>query len=245
MGREDCCYNQAMSEAPFISAIVPTLNEESCIEECLERLELAGVEELIVVDGGSADRTRELARKRADKVLVEPGGVFSQMNRGAWEAEGEVFLFQYADGLLSEAACVEIREALETPGIVGGAFRLRLDRPGLFYRAVSFCADWRNRLGFGPFGDQSIFVRAEIFRGEGGFPPAGTLPDHELVRTLGRRGCFRLLREPVLVSARRWERCGKWRTLLRHWRLSALYLAGLRRSRGAIIRGTEGLRKVR
>ena len=74
MGREDCCYNQAMSEVPFISAIVPTLNEESCIEECLERLELAGVDELIVVDGGSVDRTRELARKRADKVLVEPGG---------------------------------------------------------------------------------------------------------------------------------------------------------------------------
>ena len=65
LGREDCCYNQAMSEAPFISAIVPTLNEESCIEECLERLELAGVEELIVVDGGSDDRTRATGWSRA------------------------------------------------------------------------------------------------------------------------------------------------------------------------------------
>jgi hypothetical protein len=65
------------------------------------------------------------------------------------------------------------------------------------------------------------------------------------VRTLHRGGGFKLLREQVLVSARRWERCGKWSTLLRHWWYSALYLGGLRRSRGAVIRGTEALRKVR
>jgi hypothetical protein len=47
------------------------------------------------------------------------------------------------------------------------------------------------------------------------------------------------------VSARRWERCGKWSTLLRHWWYSALYLGGLRRSGGTVTRGTEILRKVR
>lgn len=234
-----------MSEPALISAIVPTLNEEACIESCLQRLRLAGAEELIVVDGGSEDRTLELARSEADRVLVEPGGVFQQMNRGAREAGGGVLVFQYADGILGEGACSEIHRTLEDPAIAGGAFRLRLDRPGLFYGAVSLCSDWRNRLGFGPFGDQSIFVRAEVFRREGGFPQDGILPDHELVRTLYRSGGFKLLREQVLVSARRWERCGKWSTLLRHWWYSALYLGGLRRSGGAVTRGTEILRKVR
>jgi len=244
-GREDSCYNQAMSKSPLISAIVPTLNEEGRIEECLESLKAAGVDELIVVDGGSDDRTCDLARQEADRVLVEPGGVFQQMNRGALEAGGEILVFQYADGLLSEAACAEIRAALESPGISAGAFRLRLASPGIFYGAVSLCAHWRNLLGFGPFGDQSIFVRAEAFRSVGGFPLDGVFPDHELVRELGRDGGFRLLREPVLVSARRWERCGKWRTLLRHWFYSALYLVGMRRNRVTILRGTEILRKVR
>ena len=228
-----------------ISAIIPTLNEEARIEACLERLALAGVDELIVVDGGSSDLTRELARQRVDKVMVEPGGVFSQMNRGAREASGEILVFQYADGLLGEDAGAVIRRTLESPAIAGGAFRLHLDRGGIFYKAFSCCAHWRNRLGFGPFGDQSIFVRSEVFRNEGGFPVDGVLPDHELVRILARNRGFKLLGEPVTVSTRRWERCGKWRTLLRHWRLSALYLSGLGRNHASVIRASEDLRKVR
>ena len=234
-----------MSEKTSISAIIPTLNEESCIEACLERLELAGVDELIVVDGGSEDRTRELARGRADKVLLEPGGVFSQMNRGAREAEGEILLFQYADGMLGGDAAAVIRRTLEAPGISGGAFRLSLDRGGVFYRAVCRCAHWRNRLGFGPFGDQSIFVRAGVFSEAGGFPVDGALPDHEFVRILARSRSFRLLEEPVTVSTRRWERCGKLRTLLHHWRISLLYLTGMRRNRSSVSRGADSLRKVR
>lgn len=234
-----------MSDAHSISAIIPTLNEEDWIEACLERLELAGMDELIVVDGGSEDRTRELARRKADKVIVEPGGVFSQMNRGAREADGEVFVFHYADGLLGEDAGAVIQRTLESPGISAGAFRLRLDRGGIFYRAVSRCAHWRNCLGFGPFGDQSIFVRAEVFRGAGGFPVDGALPDHEFVRMLAGNRAFRLLREPVTVSTRRWERCGKWRTLLRHWWLSVLYLSGRGRNRASVIRGSDALRKIR
>ncbi len=234
-----------MSEEVSISVIIPTLNEESCIETCLQRLELAGVDELIVVDGGSDDRTRELAERRADKVVVEPGGVFSQMNRGAREAEGEILLFQYADGLPGEDAGAVIRRTLESSRISGGAFRLRLNRGGIFYRAVSRCAHWRNRLGFGPFGDQSIFVRAGVFSDAGGFPEDGVLPDHEFVRILARNRSFRLLKEPVTVSTRRWERCGKLRTLLRHWRISLLYLIGMGRNRSAVTRGADALRKVR
>ncbi len=234
-----------MGEEVSISVIIPTLNEESCIEACLQRLGLAGVDELIVVDGGSDDRTQELAQRGADKVVVEPGGVFSQMNRGAREAEGEILLFQYADGLLGEDAGEVIRRTLESPGISAGAFRLDLDRGGIFYRAVSRCAHWRNCLGFGPFGDQSIFVRAGAFRDVGGFPEDGALPDHELVRLLARSRSFRLLKEPVRVSTRRWERCGKLRTLLRHWRISLLYLLGLGRNRSAVTRGAETLRKIR
>ncbi|MFP6739617.1 MAG: TIGR04283 family arsenosugar biosynthesis glycosyltransferase [Planctomycetota bacterium] len=234
-----------MSEEASISVIIPTLNEESCIETCLQRLELAGVDELIVVDGGSEDRTQELARRRADKVVVESGGVFSQMNRGAREAEGEILVFQYADGLLGEDAGAVIRRTLESPRISGGAFRLSLDRGGIFYRAVSRCAHWRNRLGFGPFGDQSIFVRARVFSDAGGFPEDGALPDHEFVRILARSRSFRLLKEPVTVSTRRWERCGKLRTLLRHWRISLLYLIGMGRNRSTVTRGADALRKVR
>ena len=234
-----------MSEESSISVIIPTLNEESCIEACLQQLELAGFDELIVVDGGSEDRTRELARGRADRVLVEPGGVFSQMNRGAREAAGDILVFQYADGLLGEDAAAVIRRNLEAPGISAGAFRLRLDRGGLFYRAVCRCAHWRNCLGFGPFGDQSIFVRAGVFSDVGGFSVDGALPDHELVRTLARGRSFRLLKEPVTVSARRWERYGKLRTLLRHWRISLLYLLGKGRNRSRVSRGADSLRKLR
>ena len=113
------------------------------------------------------------------------------------------------------------------------------------FRAIAFFANLRNRSGFGPFGDQSIFVRADVFENIDGFDSRALLSDFDFVRRVRRRGQFRLLATSVRSSSRRWRRDGTLRTLWSHWRLSAEYLLlGHRRRNGSRER-LEKLRRVR
>jgi glycosyltransferase involved in cell wall biosynthesis len=92
-------------ELPFVSIIVPTLNEEINIENCLDTI--TGLEysnkEIIVVDGGSNDKTVELAEKYPVRVIVDPNlpdgwvGKSYGCHVGYLAAKGDVLLFTDAD----------------------------------------------------------------------------------------------------------------------------------------------------
>ncbi len=95
-----------------ISVIIPALNEEKYLPRCLNSL--AGQSrkqpfEILVVDGGSADRTVEVAEEYADKVLLEPGRpVGAARNVGAKHAAGEILAFIDADTIACEEWLEEI-----------------------------------------------------------------------------------------------------------------------------------------
>ena len=81
------------STASFrLAAVVPTWNEEAHIEQALESLRRGGVDEVVVVDGGSTDGTVGRAAALADMVLEERGGLFRQLNQGGRRAGGAVLL---------------------------------------------------------------------------------------------------------------------------------------------------------
>ena len=228
-----------------VSAIVPTLNEAEEVQRALHSLRLAGVDEIVVVDAGSSDATVGRATPLADVVLHESGGLFAQLNRGAAEASGDVLIFHYADVEFPVVGRSAVAAVLSRPTVVGGAFRLAFTSPTMVYRLIARGAHVRNRLRLGPFGDQSIFVRAEAFREMSGFRVASFLEDLQFVQRLRQRGRFEMLEACVRASVRRWERMGVLKTLLNHWWLSALYVVGKRRQRSAAaVRATE-LRRVR
>jgi rSAM/selenodomain-associated transferase 2 len=220
------------SPAPLrISVIVPTLNEADGVGRCLASLRAAAVDEIIVVDGGSHDGTLERARAQADRVFEGESDLFAQLNRGAREATGEVLLFHYADVLFPAGGRSAIEGALQTPDRCGGAFRLVFASPERRYRVTACLANLRNRCGIGPFGDQSIFVRAAVFAEVGGFQEALAFADHALVRRLHRAGRFTLLETAVQASARRWEQLGFFRTLAFHYGMYVRYFAPLQQAR--------------
>ncbi len=228
-----------------ISALVPTLNEETTVEATLRGLREAGVDQILVADGGSQDGTVRLARPIADRVITAEGGLFAQLNSAADAADGDVFLFHYADVELPGGGREAIQGVLEDGEVVGGAFRLAFASERRRYRLIAGGANLRNRLGIGPFGDQSIFVKADVFRRLGGFRPEVLLGDLHLVRRVKREGRFVILRESVRASVRRWERNGVVPTLLFHAWLTFLYVALGGKSPGAHSRLVRRLRAAR
>ena len=194
------------------SVIIPTLDEAATIAATVARTLRAGVEEVIVVDGGSADATLERARAAGARVIAAPRGRGVQQNAGAREARGDALLFLHADTRLPDDFPVLAERTLARPGVVAGAFRFRLDGTGLDLKAVEWMVEQRCRRFQLPYGDQGIFIRALDFRRSGGFPDEPIMEDWELMRRLRRLGRIAIADGDAVTSARRWRRLGFWRT---------------------------------
>lgn len=207
-----------------ISAVVPALDEERSIAATLSSL--SGLaDERIVVDGGSRDRTRELARDAGARVIESPRGRGAQLNRGARAAIGEVLLFVHADTLVPPGAGSAILAAIDA-GALGGAFRIRFDAPGWRYRLGETLASWRSRWSGVALGDQAQFVRRDVFAALGGYAEWPILEDLDFSLRLRRQGRVVILPLAVTTSARRFVRRGPLRTVLRNWWIVARFRTG-------------------
>jgi rSAM/selenodomain-associated transferase 2 len=212
---------------PSISVIIPVLNEELTIAALLESLLRLEPDEILVVDGGSLDKTRELAAALGVRVISCARGRARQMNEGARLARGAVLLFLHADTRLPESAFVDIRGAMENPSNVGGRFDVALDSAGWVLKWVGAMISLRSRLSGVATGDQAIFVRREVFTRLGGYPDIPLMEDVALSRALKRAGKVACLKSRVITSARRWQTEGVWRTIFKMWVLKLLYLLGV------------------
>jgi rSAM/selenodomain-associated transferase 2 len=207
--------------AQRLSVVVPALNEARGIRAALEALAplRSRGHEVIVVDGGSSDRTPELAAGLCDRVLSAPRGRAIQMNAGARAAGGDVLVFLHADTRLPPGA-----EALILDCPVWGRFDVQIEGRHPLLKLVACAMNLRSRLTGIATGDQAIFVRREAFPG---FPEIALMEDVALSKLLKRRGAPACLRQRVVTSGRRWESRGVLRTIFLMWRLRLLYFLGV------------------
>lgn len=197
-----------------ISVIIPTLNEAAHVAGAVTSARsTAG--EVIVVDGGSIDATVEVARAAGAAVIQAPRGRARQMNAGARAARGGILLFLHADCQLPTECSSLIQEALESPHVVAGAFRLAVDADGALVRAAESAANWRSRVSQAPRGNQGIFMRADTFEAVGGYADMPVLEDYDLVRRLRGRGRVVTIAPSLLASSRHWRAHGTGRGMLR------------------------------
>jgi len=208
-----------------ISVIIPTLNEEKTISRCLEDIVDDPHIEIIVSDGGSTDRTVEIAERYKDvKIISSPMGRGVQMNAGASYAHGEILLFLHADCILSTEAILNIRDIFENNRIVGGAFKIKLLSDKLPYRLIETGINFRSRVFKLPYGDQGLFVKRTVFMEMGGFKEMNVCEDLDFICRLKRCGKIAILNEKIFSSVRRWENSGILRTSLRNQFLLASYV---------------------
>jgi len=216
-----------MDAVPRLSIILPVLNEAAGIVGALQALlPLRGVNvEVIVVDGGSADGSAELAVFGADLVLRAPRGRASQMNAGAAVARAGVLLFLHTDTRLPEDADRFIAQAIDAERH-WGRFDVHIDGKSAWLPMVAALMNRRSRLTGIATGDQAMFVSRAAFAAAGGFPDIPLMEDIELSRRLLRTGRPACLAVRVTTSGRRWEAHGVWRTILRMWWLRLRFFLG-------------------
>src|SRR5262245_60113880 len=212
----------------MLSVVIPTLDEAAGIRATLEHLQpLRGRgHEIIVVDGGSADETLEIAAPLADLALAAPRGRASQMNAGAAVARGDVLLFLHADTRLPPDAAELILDTLAARDREWGRFDVMIEGGHPLLAIVAWLMNARSRLTGIATGDQAIFVRRAAFQAIGGFAPIVLMEDVALSRRLKRRSPPICLRVPVVTSGRRWESNGVLRTILLMWWLRLRYFLG-------------------
>lgn len=212
----------------MIAVVIPALNEEAELAGCLEALRgLGGDPEVVLADGGSRDRTQEVARAAGATVVESAAGRGRQLAAGVAATHAPTLLFLHADTRLPGDAWQQVRTTLELPRVCAGAFSLRFDDSRRRFRLAERLVDLRSRHLGRPWGDQALFCRRETYEAAGGFPPWPILEDVELARRLRRLGRIVVVPARVTTSARRYRAGGLLATAARNQLILALWALGV------------------
>ena len=197
-----------------VSVIIPALNEAVNIAATLQAVRAGQPHEIILVDGGSTDATRNVALTAGATVIQSKPGRARQMNAGAARATGNVLLFLHADTLLPNDWTRVVQESLGRPGVVAGAFEFRIAEKFAGRRLVEWTTNLRSRWFQNPYGDQTQFLRRALFEELGSFADLPIMEDYELNQRLRKRGRVATSSAAAITSGRRWKRLGVIRTTL-------------------------------
>jgi glycosyltransferase involved in cell wall biosynthesis len=228
-----------------VTVLIPALNEEMALPQtiaCITAMQPAP-DEVLLIDGGSDDRTLEIANKARFRCLISPKrGRGAQINFGVGQAAGEIICVLHADTLLPADAITVIRDAMMdqrtalasfTPRIAGPTgtrwgstfhnwiktwYAPLLTRPHLFIRGVRLL-----------FGDHAMFFRRHHFLEVGGCDERlVVLEEADLCIKLAKYGRTRMIPRWAWTSDRRITAWGRWRANWIYFKVGIMWALGAR-----------------
>jgi rSAM/selenodomain-associated transferase 2 len=209
-----------------LTVIIPTLNSAAVIRETLASL--AGVCEIIVVDGGSDDQTKEIASRHGARIVDAARGRGCQLAAGAAAATNEWLMFLHADTRMEPGwrSVVEAFAADPANRTRAASFRFKLEDGCKQARRLERMVEWRCRVLALPYGDQGLLIHRDFYVAIGGYPAWPLMEDVELVRRIGSRRLV-MLPASAVTSAERWRNDGWLPRSLRNVFCLALFYAGV------------------
>ncbi len=223
-----------------LSIIIPVYRESAIITQTVNSLmdlSIPIAHEILVVDGDPKKSTlaellsnKELMTCEQIKPIPSPRGRGVQMNVGAQQAKGDLFLFLHADTRLDQAGMNQMIQAWTSTRkpLFCGAFDLAIDSPKKMFRLIEKTASLRSRLTRVPYGDQGIFISRSLFKKTGGFPNTPIMEDVGLMAAVKKTGIAPVFMDHgITTSVRRWENQGLIYTTMRNWVLICLYMLGV------------------
>jgi rSAM/selenodomain-associated transferase 2 len=212
------------TDTPRLSIVIPVLDEADCLDRSLSNLfsrpGFRAFCEVIVSDGGSTDRSLEIAARYPCRIVTGDAGRALQMNAATVHARGDWLLFLHADSRLPE----DFERLVDGDW---GFFRLRLDGEHPAFRVIETMINLRSRLSRVAGGDQGLFFRRGFFESLGGFARIPLMEDIAICKQARRRGAPRIIDAAMNSSSRRWQQRGIAKTVLLMWSLRFAYWLGI------------------
>jgi rSAM/selenodomain-associated transferase 2 len=214
-----------MRAAQGVSVIIPTCNEEKNIAGCIHSVKKGGdPAEIIVVDGGSTDRTREIVETLSGVMLLSTvSGRGIQIAKGVSHARQDIVMVLHADSRLLPGAISRLIASMQAnPGAVGGCFGAIYDDKRIWMRWIEVLNRFRAVVSGISFGDQAQFFRRDVFADS--FPAIKLMEDIELSLRMKEAGPLLFIPRGVISSSRMWQRAGYGSNFRKVIYLTALYL---------------------
>ncbi len=228
-----------------ITILIPAYNEEKALPATLASLAQfsPAPDEILLVDGGSNDRTLEIARAAGIKAIAAPRkGRGAQINYGMECAKGDVVCVLHADSQLPADAIAVIRDTMSDQRIALASFTPRLAGPqGTRWGSTfhNWIKTWYAPLLARPhlflkgvrllFGDHAMFFRRDHFLAVGGCDERlVVMEEADLCIKLARFGRTKMVHRWVWTSDRRITEWGRWRANWIYFKVGMMWALGAR-----------------
>jgi len=191
----------------MIDIIIPVLDEQKILEEQSGYYKnLSEKAHIVFVDGGSNDKTVEVA-SRYGQVVVSKKGRALQKNSGVGAAKSNYLCFLHVDTQIDIEALSDIEDVL-SKGTCGGCLTMAINDSGFVFRIFENIVNWRANC-FKVFdGDLGQFVRRDVFAKLGGYDSVTIMEDILFSRKLRNVGNVFVLPNTITVSSRKWHEKG-------------------------------------
>ncbi len=213
----------------MISVIIPVYNEAQYLEELLPYLQQNGKEylsEIIVADAASDDDTREICKKyKVDIIKCSEKNRAIQMNAGAKTAKGDILYFVHADTLPPHNYGMQISK-LTGQGIQIARYCTKFKSSSWLLKANAFFTRFDIFMCYG--GDNTLAISKKLFLKINGFNESlSIMEDYDITERAKQKGRYAVLKEKVLVSARKYEK-NSWLTVQKaNYRAVKMYKKGV------------------
>lgn len=203
-----------------ISIIIPVFNEAKHIPKLLtyllKNISQDNVSDIIVVDGGSSDKTQTNVSSFPEVVLLtSEKGRAKQMNYGAKHANGNVLYFLHADSYPPKGFDKLIIEQINKNNLAG-CFKMKFNTNHPWLKLASWFTQFSLKSCRG--GDQSQFITKSLFYEIGRYNEDFTIyEDNDLIFKLYERKQFVVIQEWLTTSARCYNTHGIWKLQLHYW----------------------------
>lgn len=213
----------------MISVIIPVYNEAQYLEELLPYLQQNGNEnlsEIIVADASSEDETGEICKKyNVDLIKCSEKNRAAQMNAGAKAAKGDILYFVHADTLPPHSFGLQISK-LPEQDIQIARYCTKFKSSSWLLKANAFFTRFDIFMCYG--GDNTLAMSKKLFLEINGFNEnLSIMEDYDITVRAKQKGRYAVLKEKVLVSARKYEK-NSWLTVQKaNYRAVKMYKKGV------------------